>query len=177
MAARRDRPRRLEEPAPLRGRGRPDGMGLAVVLGPDREPRAERHARASVSRRDRRRHRREAVDRRGRTMPGVTPPGPPGPPGLTLRPFRGLRYSGDAVEDLGAVTSPPYDVLDPDAVLALESAEPHNVVRLILPREEESGPEGRYEHAARTLRSWLDEGVLLVDEEPALYVYEQSRDG
>src|SRR5207237_508079 len=95
--------------------------------------------------------RRTSRTRRGTAPPRtLTPPPPPGaPPGLTLRPFRGLRYSADAVEDLGAVTSPPYDVLDPDAVLALESAEPHNVVRLILPREEESGPEGRYEHAAR----------------------------
>jgi uncharacterized protein (DUF1015 family) len=91
-----------------------------------------------------------------------------------LRPVRGLRYERSAVGDLAAVTSPPYDVLDPDAVLALESAEPHNVVRLILPREEDSGPEGRYEHAAGTLRRWIDDGVLRADPEPGLYVYEQS---
>src|SRR5262245_55029839 len=90
--------------------------------------------------------------------------------GLVLNPLRGLRYAADHVSSLAAVTSPPYDVLDGDAVIALESADPHNVVRLILPREEESGPEGRYEHAARTLRDWTDDGTLVPDATPALYV-------
>jgi uncharacterized protein (DUF1015 family) len=110
-------------------------------------------------------------------MPPVTPQGPSGPPRLVLRPVRGLRYQRDAVGDLAAVTSPPYDVLDRDAVLTLESADPHNVVRLILPRDEESGPEGRYEHAAVTLRRWIDQGLLRPDPEPGLYVYEQSAGG
>ena len=85
------------------------------------------------------------------------------PRGLVLNPLRGLRYAPDRVSSLAAVTSPPYDVLDGDAVIALESADPHNVVRLILPREEESGPEGRYEHAARTLRTWTEDGTLVAD--------------
>ncbi len=97
--------------------------------------------------------------------------------GLTLQPFRGVRYDPAAVGDLAAVTSPPYDVLDADAVLALESNESHNVVRLILPRDEECGTESRYEHAASTLQRWLNEGVLRADELPGLYVYEQARDG
>lgn len=110
-------------------------------------------------------------------MPPVTPQGPSGPHRLVLRPVRGLRYDHEAVGDLAAATSPPYDVLDQDAVLALESAEPHNVVRLILPRDEESGPAGRYEHAADTLRRWVAEGVLRPDRQPGLYVYEQSAGG
>jgi uncharacterized protein (DUF1015 family) len=97
--------------------------------------------------------------------------------GLVLNPLRGLRYDPDHVSSLAAVTSPPYDVLDREAVIALESADPHNVVRLILPRDEESGPEGRYEHAARTLRAWTDDGTLVPDATPALYVYEQVADG
>lgn len=97
--------------------------------------------------------------------------------GLTLDPLRGLRYAPSRVSSLAAVTSPPYDVLDADAVVALESADPHNVVRLILPRDEESGPEGRYQHAAQTLRAWTDDGVLVPDRDPGLYVYEQSFGG
>jgi uncharacterized protein (DUF1015 family) len=96
--------------------------------------------------------------------------------GLTLLPFRGVRYVEARVSDLAEVTSPPYDVLDADGVLALESADSHNVVRLILPRDDDCGPEGRYEHAASTLRRWLDEGVLTVDKEAGLYVYEQASD-
>ncbi len=98
--------------------------------------------------------------------------------GLVLRPFRGVRFDADKVADLARVTSPPYDVVDRDGVLSLESADPHNVVRLILPRREECGDEGRYEHAARLLRAWLSEGVLREDAEPGLYVYEQAtKDG
>jgi uncharacterized protein (DUF1015 family) len=94
--------------------------------------------------------------------------------GLSLNPMRGVRYVPEKVTGLAEVTSPPYDVLDAAGVLALESSDPHNVVRLILPRDEDSGPEGRYEHAARALRAWLAEGVLHPDPSTGLYVYEQS---
>ncbi|MGC9499207.1 DUF1015 domain-containing protein [Streptomyces sp. WG7] len=93
--------------------------------------------------------------------------------GLELTPFRGLRYDPDRVGSLAAVTSPPYDVVvRPDGLLHLESADPHNIVRLILPQA--ATPEARNEQAADTLRRWLAEGVLTADSEPGLYVYEQS---
>src|SRR5918911_4763779 len=91
--------------------------------------------------------------------------------GLELTPFRGLRYDPDRVRSLAAVTSPPYDVVvRPDGLHHLESADPHNIVRLILPQ---NGPETRNEQAADTLAHWLSEGILAPDPEPGLYVYEQ----
>ncbi|MFH7335489.1 DUF1015 domain-containing protein [Streptomyces hygroscopicus] len=93
--------------------------------------------------------------------------------GLELTPFRGLRYDPDRVGSLASVTSPPYDVVvRPDGVHHLQSADPHNIVRLILP--EAHTPSERTEQAADTLRGWLAEGILAADPEPALYVYEQS---
>ncbi len=95
--------------------------------------------------------------------------------GLELTPFRGLRYDPDRVGSLAAVTSPPYDVVvRPDGVHHLESADPHNIVRLILPQA--ATPGARNDQAAQTLRRWLSEGVLTTDPDPGLYVYEQ-RDG
>ncbi|MFJ3719674.1 DUF1015 domain-containing protein [Streptomyces sp. NPDC090057] len=95
--------------------------------------------------------------------------------GLELTPFRGLRYDPDRVGSLASVTSPPYDVVvRPDGLHHLESADPHNIVRLILPQA--GTPDARNEQAADTLRRWLAEGVLAPDPDPALYVYEQ-RDG
>ncbi|MYS44416.1 DUF1015 family protein [Streptomyces sp. SID5998] len=92
--------------------------------------------------------------------------------GLELTPFRGLRYDPDRVGSLAAVTSPPYDVVvRPDGLHHLQSADPHNIVRLILPQA--GTPSARNEQAADTLRRWLSEGVLTTDREPALYVYEQ----
>ncbi|MER6386708.1 DUF1015 domain-containing protein [Streptomyces sp. NPDC001250] len=95
--------------------------------------------------------------------------------GLELTPFRGLRYDPDRVGSLAAVTSPPYDVVvRPDGVHHLQSADPHNIVRLILPQA--GTPSASTEQAADTLRRWLHEGILAADPEPGLYVYEQ-RDG
>ncbi|MEW2072802.1 DUF1015 domain-containing protein [Streptomyces sp. NPDC013433] len=97
------------------------------------------------------------------------------PRGLELTPFRGLRYDPDRVGSLAAVTSPPYDVVvRPDGLHHLQSADPHNIVRLILP--EAGTPEARNAQAADTLRRWRAEGILTADPEPGLYVYEQ-RDG
>ncbi|MZD08932.1 DUF1015 family protein [Streptomyces sp. SID5785] len=98
--------------------------------------------------------------------------------GLDLIPFRGVRYVPERVGSLAAVTSPPYDVVvRPDGLHHLESADPHNIVRLILPQAGPAGsPGSRDDRAAQTLHRWLAEGVLAADPEPALYVYEQ-RDG
>ncbi|MEU8522499.1 DUF1015 domain-containing protein [Streptomyces sp. NBC_01216] len=96
--------------------------------------------------------------------------------GLRLVPFRGLRYVPERVGSLAAVTSPPYDVVvRPDGLHHLESSDPHNIVRLILPQAITAGT--RHRKAAVTLDRWLADGVLAPDPEPALYVYEQSGDG
>jgi uncharacterized protein (DUF1015 family) len=98
-------------------------------------------------------------------MPDVTTD-----PGLVLDPFRAVRYASSKVSSLAAVTSPPYDLIDEDALKRFMADEPHNIVRLILPQQ-------NYDDAAGTLRSWLESGVLTVDEEPGLYVYEEAGDG
>ncbi|MFD5099427.1 DUF1015 family protein [Streptomyces albidochromogenes] len=101
-----------------------------------------------------------------------TPGRPEEDHGLRLAPFRGLRYVPERVSSLAAVTSPPYDVVvRPDGLHHLESADPYNIVRLILPQA--ATPAVRNQQAADTLRRWLSEGVLAPDPEPALYVYEQ----
>ncbi|MER0246413.1 DUF1015 domain-containing protein [Streptomyces sp. HSW2009] len=102
----------------------------------------------------------------------------PGPvrQGLQLAPFRGLRYASERVSSLAAVTSPPYDVVvRPDGLRHLETADPYNIVRLILPQT--ASPTARHQQAAQTLRRWQAEGVLAPDPEPALYVYEQRDAG
>ena len=110
------------------------------------------------------------------TLPSDPQPAP-GARGLTLAPFRGVRYASDRVSGIANVTSPPYDVIGPGTVERLLEAEPHNVVRLILPGAGSPrslpGPEAD-QMAARDLHDWLASGVLMRDPRPALYVYEQS---
>ncbi|MBQ0987634.1 DUF1015 domain-containing protein [Streptomyces sp. F63] len=96
--------------------------------------------------------------------------------GLRLSPFRGLRYAPERVSSLAAVTSPPYDVVvRPDGLRHLETADPYNIVRLILPHGD--SPAVCHRRAGETLRRWRAEGVLRADPEPALYVYEQYGEG
>ncbi len=97
----------------------------------------------------------------------------PGPAGLTLAPFRGVRYAQQRVTGLAEVTSPPYDVIGLDIAQHLRDADPHNVVRLILPPQVPGQPGAEYREAARLLRDWLTEGILVAENEAALYVYQQ----
>lgn len=97
----------------------------------------------------------------------------PGPAGLALAPFRGVRYAQQRVSGLAAVTSPPYDVIGQDSAQQLRDADPHNVVRLILPPPRPGQPWGDYQEAARLLRDWLAEGILAAEDAPALYLYQQ----
>jgi uncharacterized protein (DUF1015 family) len=94
--------------------------------------------------------------------------------GLELTPFRGVRYAQDRVSGLAEVTSPPYDVIFRDKEAQLMAADPHNVVRLILPTPVPGRPGEEYHHAAESLKQWQDERILVTDPVPALYLYEQS---
>jgi len=88
-----------------------------------------------------------------------------------VRPLRALHYDPARVA-LEAVTAPPYDVIDPDGRRELLARSPHNVVALDLP--EAPGGGDRYEHAAELLRAWRGEGVLVADDEPTIWAYEQE---
>ncbi len=94
--------------------------------------------------------------------------------GLRLHPFRGLRYNSAQIADLGAVTSPPYDVMDRQMIEDLLERHPRNIVRLILPRlvAEPMHTDDPNVHAAKLLRRWVESGVLTPDPTPGLYVYE-----
>src|SRR5581483_6384297 len=81
-------------------------------------------------------------------------------------------YRPDALgAELGGLTAPPYDVIDEEGQARLEAADPHNAVRLILPRDVEPGD--RYRRAREAFEAWQAEGVLTADE-PHLYVYRMS---
>ncbi|HEX6678179.1 MAG TPA: DUF1015 domain-containing protein [Actinomycetes bacterium] len=92
---------------------------------------------------------------------------------VVAAPFRGLRFDPDVVGDPGAVTAPPYDVISPAARDAYEAQSPYNMVRLILARGEGRGP-GRYRPVAELMSAWHDQGALVLDPLPALYLYEEA---
>jgi uncharacterized protein (DUF1015 family) len=102
--------------------------------------------------------------------------------GLVLAPFRGIRYARDRVSGIANVTSPPYDVINGGILDQLRAADPHNVVRLILPGQAAgANPAAAAAEAnsaaAGLLREWLSAGVLIRDRMAALYIYEQRLPG
>ena len=109
----------------------------------------------------------------------MSPDAKDGRPRLELRPLRGLRYVENAVSSLWNVTSPPVDLLDAPAIRALKHGDPHNIVRLILPRgsrgylRPRSGS-AEYAGVEQRIQKWRHAGVLARDELPALYVYEYT---
>jgi uncharacterized protein (DUF1015 family) len=90
--------------------------------------------------------------------------------------FRAYRYDLGHVGTLRDVVAPPYDVIDPLLQQAFYDRSPHNVIRLILNREEQTDNDSnnRYTRAARTLRDWQRDRVLVQDSARALYVYHQE---
>jgi uncharacterized protein (DUF1015 family) len=93
-------------------------------------------------------------------------------------PFAGIRYNCAAAgSDLGTLVAPPYDVIDDDERAALEAADPHNSVRLILPRDEAADGD-RYAGAAARFDRWRRDGILFRDDSARLYAYRMEyRDG
>lgn len=93
-----------------------------------------------------------------------------------VRPFRARVYRHEPGADLSAFTAPPYDVVTPEQRAALLAAEPHNVVALELPEGplDPDVPGNRYETGRALWRSWYQDGVLVDDDSPAIYIIEQS---
>ena len=87
-----------------------------------------------------------------------------------IQPFSGIRYPRDAAE-LNRVLAPPYDVISPAQRDRLYDRDPHNIVRAVLNRT--PGDAG-YAEAGETLRGWIDEGALVRETSPALYLLEQT---
>jgi len=79
-----------------------------------------------------------------------------------VAPFRAIRYAHPAPE----LTAPPYDVLTPEQRDTYRARDPHNVVHLTLNESEEE--------AGRLFRAWLDEGVLVHDDEPSVWAVAQD---
>ncbi len=67
--------------------------------------------------------------------------------------------------------APPYDVVGEAAEAALLARSPHNAAHIELA----PGPaEGRFDRAAQLLDQWQTDGVLIRDEVPRYYLYEQK---
>ena len=91
-----------------------------------------------------------------------------------IRPFCGLHYDQSVVGDLAAVICPPYDIITPQMEQELYRRSEYNFVRLEhgqrLPQD--STIDNSYTRSAAILEQWLEQGVLITDEVPAIYLHD-----
>jgi uncharacterized protein (DUF1015 family) len=83
-----------------------------------------------------------------------------------VKPFRALRYAPGAAGGLDVLVSPPYDVISPELHERLLAASPHNSVRLVRPDDPAE--------AARVLAAWRRQGILVREDEPAVWLLEED---
>ncbi len=88
-----------------------------------------------------------------------------------IKPFRGIRYNKEKIQNLEKVVSPPYDIIPEDQKQEYLSFSPYNIVRLILP--DADGKSDKYSTANNLFNQWLNSDIIRRDECPSIYIYQQ----
>jgi uncharacterized protein (DUF1015 family) len=83
-----------------------------------------------------------------------------------VKPFRALRYAAGAAGPLDSLLAPPYDVISSQLHEQLLAKSPYNAVRLVRPEDADE--------AARVLADWKSDGILVREEEPAVWLLEEE---
>ncbi len=95
---------------------------------------------------------------------------------VNIRPFRGIR---PLPEYASKVASKPYDVLSTEEAREEAKGNPYsflNVIKAEITLPEGSDPYGKnvYERARENLQKLINEGILIQDDAPRLYIYRQK---
>ena len=90
-----------------------------------------------------------------------------------IKPFMGLRPHPSKVEEVASV---PYDVINREEASALVQGKPNSFLRVVrsevdLPNESNPYAPEVYQLANDRLNAMKDEGVLVQDQEPSMYLY------
>ena len=89
-----------------------------------------------------------------------------------IGPFCGVHYNPSLVKDLAKVLCPPYDIITPQMQQELYQRSDRNFVRVEYGRDlpQDKDADNRYTRAAATMEKWLEQGVLQIENNPAIYV-------
>lgn len=90
----------------------------------------------------------------------------------TVLPFKGILYNPEKISSSAEVTTPPYDVISPEAQAAFHQRHPNNMIRLILGETTPADTADNNPHtrSCACFQDWLNQDVLLQDDPPALYL-------
>lgn len=87
----------------------------------------------------------------------------------TIKEFRGLRYNKNMQEELKLLICPPYDIISDNEALHYLNKSEYNIIRLELPKGKD-----KYYKANKLLSEWINEEILVYDNVPCIYIYEQE---
>ena len=88
----------------------------------------------------------------------------------TIKGFKGMRYNLETAGEISKLCCPPYDIISEEQRLDYIKENEYNVIRLELPKEGENP----YANAKNILEMWKDKGVLISEDKPAIYIYEEE---
>ena len=91
-----------------------------------------------------------------------------------IAPLKGVRFNPQKVGKLDDVVTPPYDVISANGVDSYRTRNPYSMIRLDIIKSLGPGDEdnSRYQEAADLFNQWLEEKVLVRDQEPGIYLYQ-----
>ncbi len=97
-----------------------------------------------------------------------------------VKPFRGVRYNPERIDNMQAVVAQPYDRITDELQAEYYNLSPYNIARIIQGKAQEGdrpeNPDGPnvYTRAKTYFDRWLAEGVLIRDAQPAYLAYQQT---
>ena len=96
---------------------------------------------------------------------------------VEIAPFRGVVYNAAEIEkEGGLLVAPPYDVLTDQEQQDVLNRSPHNILHVDYGQRRPEDPDKYtwHERSAEMLKKWLDEGVLVRRDKPAIFHVETS---
>ncbi len=90
-------------------------------------------------------------------------------------PFRGMRFNTEKFSNLNDVTAPPYDIIPPEKQQELYNGNENNIIRIDfgVDFDTDTETENRYTRSGDFLKDWIEKEVLIREDKPAFYIYEQ----
>jgi uncharacterized protein (DUF1015 family) len=94
---------------------------------------------------------------------------------VEVYPFKGIHFNKEKVGSFEKVVAPPYDVVSREERNAYWAKHENNVMHLILGEEiQENKEKNLYALAGKKLNEWMEQGILVREKKPVLYVYSQE---
>ncbi|MBP3360555.1 MAG: DUF1015 domain-containing protein [Clostridia bacterium] len=93
-----------------------------------------------------------------------------------IKPFKGYRYNSAKINNFGEVMAPPYDSLSDEQTDSFYDRNPYNAARLVSQRKLDADDENNncYTRSRDFLNSWIEDKILIREDKPALYIYEET---